>query len=287
MAALVLDWPLSGPPSSRAIEKGLDRIRDVFPDIIDMRPIKTGDSYKLRFSYALPEGADPVAHTRKARDAIEENLAERIADVWLSNVDPEVKESKAVRFQVRVVEDPLDQHPSPIMRVTYGLMSIVMDPPKPERRVYGFARNLRSPEVSRHVRVIATEDHSIEVTALLDANGLPYMQNPELEPEETLAADPPVAVANRFNELLDDPESVDLALKVYERAVELGEANHLNILRPYIENRFAERQYDYMSSYIWMLVLDAIGIVITIVFVSREKRGLIHKRGIEEMEASS
>ena len=42
-----------------------------------------------------------------------------------------------------------------------------------------------------------------------------------------------------------------------------------------------------MSSYIWMLVLDAIGIIITIVFVSREKRGLIHKRGIEEMEASS
>jgi hypothetical protein len=273
--ALTFDWPLSGPPNSRAIEKGLDRIRDVFPDIIDMRPRKEGNDYKLRFSYVLPDGTDADGHTQTLHEVIEAKFAERLKDVWLENGKPEATQTEAIRFRVRIVEDPLDQHPSPIMRATYALISLVTEPPKPERRVYGFARNLRSPELSRHIRVLPDGDHSIEITALAHANG--EWDKPE----------PPRAVMDRLAAFLDDPESVDLALRVYQRAVELGESNHLNITRPYIENTFAERQYDYMSSYIWMLVLDAIGIAITIVFVSREKRGLIHKRGIEEMEAST
>jgi hypothetical protein len=284
--ALTMDWPLSGPPSSRAIEKGLDRLREVFPDIIDMRPRKEGTDYELRFSYAVPEGTDPGAQTERLHAAIEENFADRIADVWRSNGNPVVTPTKAVSFRVRIVEDPLDQHPSPIMKVAYGIVSLVMDPPKPERRVYGFARNLRSPEVSRHIRVLATDDHSIEITALMDANGVLPEAEMNADTDEP-PSPPPLAVVERFSELLQNPESLNLALQVYDRAVELGDSNFLNITRPYIESSFAERQYDYMSSYIWMLVLDAIGIVITIVFVSREKRGLIHKRGVEEMEASS
>jgi hypothetical protein len=42
-----------------------------------------------------------------------------------------------------------------------------------------------------------------------------------------------------------------------------------------------------MSSYIWMLILDIIGIIITIDFVRRERKGLVSKRGVAEMEAST
>ena len=289
-SALHMTWKLDGPPSSRTIEKGLDRLRDSFPDIIDMRPSKEGDDYTLQLSYVVPDDAVPEQQTVRLIEAVEMELGESMEDVWLPGQHDEPRPAKAVRFRVRIVEDPLDQHPSPIMRATYAIVSVVTDPPKPERRVYGFARNLRSPEFYRHVRVTASEDHSIEITTLLESSGLSQegeTSGDQAKTEEEGKDIPSAAVVTRFEKLLDDPEAVALALNVYQRAVELGEANYLNITRPYIENTFSERQYDYMSSYIWMLILDFIGIMITIVFVSREKRGLIQKRGVEEMEASS
>ena len=41
-----------------------------------------------------------------------------------------------------------------------------------------------------------------------------------------------------------------------------------------------------MSGYLWMFALGIIGLSITYAFVARERRGLIHKRGLEESEQS-
>jgi hypothetical protein len=139
--------------------------------------------------------------------------------------------------------------------------------------------------------VLPGEDHSIHVTAVETAplKGIAFKVN-ETSAEDEANEDKSLInedIQARLAELLADADNQELAALLYERVVELGSSNYLNVTRPYIEHSFSERQYDYMSSYIWMLILDIIGILITIDFVRREKKGQITKRGVAEMEASS
>jgi hypothetical protein len=294
LPARTYDWTLDGPPDSRRIEKGLDLLRQTAPGVIDLRVRKENDSYLLRLSVESPDDGDHAAAREAIHAEVEEIFAKQLAGVWQSGQHPVGHPTEAIQLHLRVAEDPLDQHPSPIMRATYWLVDIVAEPPRPERRVYGFARNLRSEDVARHVRVLPGEDHSIFVTAVVTP---PIIKaDPATDPSGTAADDAPDSEAKSaemspaheyLSRVIGTPEAAALAARLYQRTVDLGGANFINVTRPYSEHRFSERQYDYMASYIWMLVLDFIGILITIDFVRRERKGLIRKRGVEEMEAIS
>jgi hypothetical protein len=288
--AYTIDWVLAAPPDSRRIEKSLDQLRERYPEVIDLRVRKDADAYVLRFSVAA---ADPASITESSDDfvtTVESLFAARHDDIWQPGQAPQPVATQAVSLHLRVSEDPLDRFPSPIMSVVYWMMDIVWERPQPERRIYGFARNLRSDEVARHVRVLPGDDHSIHITALktppIALATAPTPGNAiDVDAPDDAAAD---AIRDRLGTLLNgDPDAIELASAVYQRTVETGSSNFLNVVRPYSEHRFSERQYDYMSSYIWMLILDFIGILITIEFVRRERKGLITKRGVAEMEASS
>jgi hypothetical protein len=289
--AFKVDWSLRGPPGSRNLEKGLDRLRAVYPGVIDVRARKEGEDYLLRLSAELPEGTDLSDAVEALAAEFEPIFAEKLEGAWIKDQKPKPVEATALNLHLRIAEDHLDQHPSPIMTVVYWLMDLVAEPPRPERRVYGFARNLRSGEVARHIRVLPGEDHSIHVTALQTAQltGVAYeiiesSSEPEADGERPIITE---AIKERLDGLLNEAEQQELATLLYERVVELGSSNYLNVTRPYIEHKFSERQYDYLSSYIWMLILDIIGLIITLDFVRREKKGLVTKRGVAEMEASS
>ena len=60
----------------------------------------------------------------------------------------------------------------------------------------------------------------------------------------------------------------------------------ITIAHPALAAGYAPMKYDYMSGYLWMFFMGAIGIAITIAFRRIEARGLVRKRGIEEAEQS-
>ncbi|GAB4178631.1 MAG: hypothetical protein Fur0032_19140 [Terrimicrobiaceae bacterium] len=132
------------------------------------------------------------------------------------------------------------------MEAAYALMDIVAEPPQSERRVFGFARSLRSNKVARHVRVLPAEDHSILITVL---------QTPPIPTEALLVVEQkpakkegnPVSpqIQQRLSGFIGQAEAVELAQKLYARTVELGSANYLNVAEPYMDHKFSERQYDY------------------------------------------
>jgi len=106
---------------------------------------------------------------------------------------------------------------------------------------------------------------------------------------ENAAATPTdLALVNRLGELLPTNSAGDIAqaAALYQRTVAIAPQQRITPVRPHISSSFAKMKYDYMSGYIWMFILGCIGLWITFAFARREKRGLIHKRGREEAEAT-
>ncbi|MGF1451432.1 MAG: MFS transporter [Opitutales bacterium] len=97
---------------------------------------------------------------------------------------------------------------------------------------------------------------------------------------------PDDAVTRRLRDLVGENEFVLRNLRLlYERLRETSAAApvFLTVAEPFIEETYAEREYDYFfSSYTLMILTDFFGIGVIILIVVLEKRGFIQRYGVEE-----
>ncbi len=182
----------------------------------------------------------------------------------------------ALILGLRIVEEPLDNHISPITRVINSILSWFDAEPQPEHRLASTARRLRSPGQTEHVGIEpqSGKDHVISVVAVLS-------------PQAASSAVQDV-VTQRLQKLLGPvaPETVAQARALYDRVVDDAALQGMTIERPLLDHGNVAMRYDYMCGYIPIFILGIIGLCITFAFGRWERKGFIRKRGVEEAEAS-
>ncbi len=93
-------------------------------------------------------------------------------------------------------------------------------------------------------------------------------------------------VSARFAELLGGGAYARLTMEhLYKRVVATAAAApvFLTVPRPVVEATYSERKYDYFFSvYILMILTDFLGLGVIVLIVKLEKKGVIHRRGVEE-----
>jgi Na+/melibiose symporter-like transporter len=275
--ALQVEMPTAQRPDGRRLEKILADLRVSRPEIIDLRPMKRQSGYGLVLSALLPP------------DTNEENFAgdlqadlERVAAVRDPNlIGPGTvalgrSRQPALALDLMIIEEPLDTHISPIMRVTNGILALFDSAPAPDRRLAALARNLRLTGETDHVRVCPGPNKAISVITILRPDAA-----------KSGALDDPVA--RRLQQFLSpaqDARVLAQARAFYDRIETAAATKRITVARPFVAAAYAPLKYDYMCGYIWMFLLGLVGLGITFVFTHFEKKGLIRKLGVEEEAAS-
>ncbi len=70
----------------------------------------------------------------------------------------------------------------------------------------------------------------------------------------------------------------------YDRLVDAAAIQRITVEESVLATDYASLKYDYMSGYVAIFFLAAIGLAITFAFARLEKRGFIRKLGVEEAE---
>jgi hypothetical protein len=274
--AWLFEYPILRRPFSKQVEQTLDILWLMHPEIIDLRPEKRDQGYALVLSADLPANSDPVVEGARLGKALFAAGEKRLGGLLTNAPVPlSQRQAQLIGLEMDIVEDPLDRFPSPITRVVQAILAHFGDVTPPERRVFGLARGMRDLNKMNHVSVrpVSPDRHAIRVMAV--------METPAAAPTDS-------ALAKRLGELLPTNSAAEIAqaAALYERTVQIAPQQRITPVRPFISSSFAKMKYDYMSGYIWMFILGVFGLWVTFAFARREKRGLIHKRGIEEAEST-
>jgi len=275
-SALIITMAVTHKPAS-AIEKTLLALRRENPDVIDLRTIQHDATYSIEAS-VLPE---PGSNEAQVADRLEESLT-RLANQRDAGLFPaparviSQEHRAALILGLRIVEEPLDNHISPITRVIHSILAWFDAEPQPEHRLASTARRLRSPGQTEHVRIEpqSGKDHVISVVAVLS----PHAASSQVQD----------VVTQRLQQLLGPvpPETVAQARAFYDRTVDDAALQAMTIERPLLDHGNVAMRYDYMCGYIPIFILGIIGLCITFAFGRWERKGFIRKRGVEEAEAS-
>jgi hypothetical protein len=263
------------------LERTLEALRRERADLIDLRPVKTPDGYAVSVSVKGNldgENASDLAGslTRAGRRSL--------PGVFSDNQQPlALQPARCLEMDLITIEEPLVNHLSPVARAVNACLSLFIVPAGPERRVSAIGRSLRAPGQIENVGVRALKgendtDHSIRIDAIFDPN--------------FSAANVPTkndVLAQRFSVLLHGANGLELtqARDFYDRVVAACSEQRLTIAAPDLASGFVPMKYDYMTGYLWLLLLGIIGFWITVVFLRRERKGLIRKRGVEEPQLVS
>jgi len=275
--AILMEFPVSKRPESALMDKILTNLRKEQPWVIDLRPMKKGLGYCIVISALLPAGTDEATFARDLQGAVERVAAGCDPNLLTPGATPDRTRQTALSMELRIIEEPLDTRISPIMRVANRVLALFNAAPTPDHRLVAIARNLRAPGQTEHVRVTAgaNDAKSISVVALV---------SPDAEKADSV--DDPVG--RRLQSLLASKSALVIgqARAFYDRVESAAATKRITIARPFVAASYAPMKYDYMCGYIWMFVLGIVGLGITMLFQRRERKGLIHKRGVEEAQAS-
>lgn len=275
--ATLIEIPLSDRPDADALRRTVNQLRLVRPDLIDLRLLNRGLTFYLEASLL---GIHPEAAFADRFIGDFHSIAEsRMGNSLPAELKPESQRvADALSLELLTIEDPINNHISPITKVIYGIWDWFGDPPTPERRIWATARALRDLDETPHVGIWDKSngyDYAMLIRAVPAANplhpenGFPELSDAEQRIQALLGAEEPLLAT---------------AISLYRRAVEAVAANKLTIPAPVLDARFAPQKYDYMSGYLWMIFMSSLGLVICMLFTRRERKGLIHKRGREESE---
>lgn len=277
--ARLITFPLAYRPDKQDMRRTLDALRALQPNLIDARVTNQGLDFLMEISVVNGSQSAGEQETGLARD-LETAGRPRLGDA----LPPEVRalstrDTSAIKIELMVIEDPVNNHISPVTRVVHSCMGLFTDVPPPQRRMWASARALRENELSRHVGISnASGDgyYAVKVTAVYEDSSVGLDPDPLSQP----------GLADAFSQAFPgDDESTRLAGDLYMRSLDALAANRISIARPVINTRFSPPKYDYMSGYLWMIIMSILGLVITIFFARREAKGLIRKRGREESDA--
>jgi hypothetical protein len=277
----LLELPLLSRPDARPLARTLDQLRLIRDDLLDLKLGNRGLNFYLEASL-LGESTTPEDIQSFAADF------HSIADSRMGSVlEPGATFSFTgsatyAGLTVNIIEDPLDNYISPITRGIYAIWDIFGDPPTKERRIWATARTLRDIGSSPHVGVWAAcegDQHRILLRALYkEGSGF-----------EDVLEGPNLAAAKEKIATLISPEHPQFAsvIDLYQRGLNAAAANRMTFPSPILETRFAGPKYDYMSGYLWIIIMSILGLAICMAFTRREHKGLIQKRGREESEAEA
>ena len=257
-----------------AAQKMLEDLGREYPAAIDLHAVvQTG-----RFGLSASAFADPGANedaTAEALRAAMTHVAQKRAPGLLAPGGPllERRTGSALTLDLGTVEEPVEGYVSPVTRVVNSILAWFDHAVSPTRRLTAIGRNLRSPGETDQVRVQkGPTARSLSVTAILQdtAVGAAPLDDP---------------VGRRLAGLLGSGTSDDAvrqARAFYDRIDKAAAAQRITIARPLITAAYAPMQYDYMSGYLWMFVMAAIGIGLTVWFGRLEANGVVRKYGVEE-----
>lgn len=276
--ALIVELSTAQRPNIHALEKSLGDLRRGNSKLIDLRPLKLESGYGIGISAILDPGEDADALARELHSAVEHAASRRQHGLFIPGT-PILSSSRqpVLVMELLVLEAPLESKVSPVTRAVNALLAWFDAEPAPDRKLSATARNLRTPGEINHVRVDpGTRPNTIVVTAVI----------PESAPK---AASPDDPIGLRLTSLLAanaDSGRISQARIFFDRIEEMAAVQRLTVAKPFLGASYSPMKYNYMSGYIWMLILGLIGIAITLVFSRFEAKGLIRKRGVEEAESA-
>ena len=283
--ATELEFPITNRIRSSDLEKLLPGLRREHSELIDLRPTRIAETSGYALLLSLQGNPSPERLAAISQSLVAQ-AHRRFPDVIPAGTRP-VRTTSATLFSMDLVtiEDPLDLHPSPVTRIVTAVQGLFTDVPGPERRITALGRGLRQPGGIEHIKVEALKnraenDHAIRILAVLP---------PAPASSDAPLASPAPEVVARFRTLFaaapaspHTPEIESALLDLYVRSLDAGREQRTTIAEPLTTSGYVPMKYDYMSGYLWMLILSLVGLVVTILFIRREKRGEIRKRGLEE-----
>lgn len=279
---LLCTFPLTGKPDLPQVEKALNRLRHTVPETVDLRLgyDEKEKQYRLTLSLVMRDDADLEKRGSEIAATFERILPEGLRAFTQTPLRPlNLTKAKGASLDIWIVEDPLNRHISPINRVFYWLLSWVIEIPGPDRRIIALGRSMRELGNLEHVRVTTVEgnEHAIRVIALRP-QGAPPPSTGSL----------PAEMQTKLQTLLgNQPDVLGTAETAYQRLLRVAGEQRITVVTPILGAEFKPLKYDYMSGYIWFCCLQIIGIFIIRGFLKKVKLGLIRRRGVEEMEAST
>ena len=275
-SALVVDIAATRRPEETALEKMLDDLRLENPSIIDLRPLKRESGYALSISSLIASETDGPRSAFLLQKSAERAAARRQPGLLVPGGAPLGNSVQpSLKLDLRVVEQPIENYVSPVTRIVNSALRLFDRAPNPTRRLSALARSLRSPTETNHVRAsLGSDVRTISVVAVIAS---------------------PVAGTNSANDAVQarlttllgaDSDKVNQARAFYDRIEKFAAVQRITVAHPVLAAAYAPLRYDYMSGYLWMFVMGSVGIALTLAFGRLEKKGVIHKRGVEEALAS-
>jgi Na+/melibiose symporter-like transporter len=276
-SARILTFPAKHKVDSGRLERVLLDLRRQYPDVIDLRPTRLGDSFGVALS---------LKSTTTSEEQILSGFRSLVTKYLPADMDPPTAPAATgtaplLVLELKVIEEPMDIHLSPISKLVNYVTGIFTLPPGPDRKILALARALRKTGETEHVTVenippATKDDFALRVLAVLSPTLL----------EKTVAPSDDAAT-RQIQGFLPDAAQAAVARHFLDRVTLTGKDVRLNIPTRDLQSGYAPPTYDYMAGYLWMLALGVVGLAITFYFAHREKRGLIHKRGLEEASAHS
>lgn len=277
LSARILTFPAKHKVDSGRLERMLLDLRRQYPDVIDLRPTRLGDSFGVALSLKDTTSSEQEI-LGTFRSLVTKYLA---ADMEPSAVPMTSRTAPLLVLELKVIEEPMDIHLSPISKLVNRVAGLFTLPPGPDRKIMALARALRKSGETEHVTVenippATKDDFALRVLVVLSPG---LLEKPMAPPDD--------ATTRRLQSFLLDGGQAAAAHHFLNRVTLTGKDVRLNIPTRDLQSGYAPPTYDYMAGYLWMLGLGVIGLAITFYFAHREKKGLIHKRGLEEASAHS
>ncbi|MEI7767156.1 MAG: MFS transporter [Phycisphaerae bacterium] len=273
--ALIATFPLRSRPEGNTIEATLDKLHKADAAIVDLRVVTKDKGFELTIS-ARAISAEAAGMPERLIKALTKSAPADLQAVmnW-PPANPTVVTAQAVQLDLRIIEDPLDRHPSPISRVVNNIGSMFAEQPTPERRLYALGRNIRRADFIEHAQaqLVPGDDNAVRLVAIVTPNAV-----------DNKIELPPEAVTKRLTELVGAKDAV-VAGKLYALAVPAAKEQRMTVARPVLLAAYAKQQYDYLAGYIAVFVMQLIGLGITFFFLYMVRTGRIRRRGAEEAEA--
>jgi Na+/melibiose symporter-like transporter len=269
--ALVVDLRADAVTTDSA-ESLLKAMRAADPAFIDLRVIRLPDGTRgISAAMLAGEGEAALLRERIAAQAGAE-APELLADGGLALAAQ--RERPVLVLEVASVEEPLESLDSPITRAALAVEGLFgAKPPAPDRRLGAAAKAVRKNTAFPLVRLSGRPGERVVVaTAVLgeDAQAAP-------------GGERTTALEARLTALAASGAApVPLQRTLYEAVEKACTGQRLTVVRPEIETGFAKLRYNYFSGYLWMMILGVVGLLITVRFTRKVRRGEIRKLGVEE-----
>ena len=271
--ATLYSFRLPARPNTKREARVLNALRPAMADLIDAHTtFKDGNFY---FEVAV-EG-DGASETQGSQIAslLNEITSQRFSGSEFPRFQKadSIEAGQVLTMDIAVAEDPVNSRLSPVTLFIYRVMEMFTDAPPLEQRMWATARALRDKGVSPHVgisNISNGEAHAIRLKSLLPSGPGPKLAKPHERLTELLAGSGPAAVST--------------ATDLYLRLITSASQNRITVLQPVLAADFAPPKYDYMSGYLWIILMSLLGFGICLLFTRREERGLIRRRGQEESE---